>query len=54
MKKVKKDNLCVICNYNKGYYPVIYPGTEQNFYECYKYDILTNLSYRLLTLALKA
>ena len=32
----KKDNLCVICNYNKGYYPVIYPGTEQNFYECYK------------------
>ena len=32
----KKDDLCLICNKTKGYYPVIYPGTKQTFYECYK------------------
>ena len=35
----KKDDLCLACNVEKGYYPVIYPGTEQTFYECYKSTI---------------
>ena len=33
----KKDNLCLICNTTKGYYPAIYPGTKQKFYECYHF-----------------
>ena len=32
----KNENLCVTCNFEKGYYPVIYPGSDQTFYECYK------------------
>ena len=34
----KKKDLCLICNRNENYYPIIYPGTNQEFYECYKYD----------------
>ena len=32
----KKDNLCMTCNFEKVYYPVIYPGLDETFYECYK------------------
>ena len=40
----KKDDLCLSCNRNKGYYPILYPGKKQKYYECYnsslKYDRL--------------
>jgi hypothetical protein len=30
----KNENLCLICNKGKGFYPVIYPGVEQKYFEC--------------------
>ena len=30
----KIENLCLICNKAKGFYPLIYPGVEQKYYEC--------------------
>ena len=30
----KKNNLCLICNKSKGFYPLILSGEEQEYYEC--------------------
>ena len=34
MKKVKKKNLCILCNKNKNYFPINYNHPSQKFYEC--------------------
>ena len=35
----KKENLCISCNKTRGYYPVIYPGNNNKYYECYHKDL---------------
>ena len=30
----KSKNMCLICNKSLGFYPVIYPGYEQKYFEC--------------------
>ena len=35
----KKENLCLSCNKTGGYYPVIYPGHKDKYYECYRKDL---------------
>ena len=30
----KIENLCLICNKTKGFYPLIYPGVKQIYFEC--------------------
>ena len=30
----KIKNMCLICNKSNGFYPVIYPGYEQKYFEC--------------------
>ena len=30
----KAENLCLICNKAKGFFPLIYPGVNQKYYEC--------------------
>ena len=30
----KKENMCLICNKSKGFYPMIYPGYEQQYFKC--------------------
>ena len=30
----KKKNMCLICNKTKGFYPIIYPGYEQKYFNC--------------------
>ena len=31
----KKEDLCLICNNTKGFYPVIYPKLKQKYFDCY-------------------
>ena len=28
------ENMCLICNISNGFYPLIYPGYDQRYYEC--------------------
>ena len=35
----KKENLCLSCNKTGGYFPVIYSGKEEKYYDCYHKDL---------------
>ena len=41
----KKDDLCLICNITKGFYPVINPRQNQKYYECLNSSLIYERLY---------